>query len=83
MGSTIAHELGHQLGLFHTTERDGTSSSPVTTIAPCALAPGEEESDPELCPDGGNLMFWTSGGQPQTSLNVDQDEVLDRNPIVY
>jgi hypothetical protein len=81
MGSTIAHELGHQLGLAHTTEEDSTTSSSITDVISCARE-GSDSSDPDLCPDGENLMFWTSGDAPQEELSVSQVEVMIHNPII-
>lgn len=47
IGTTIAHESGHFLGLFHSTESDGGHDALTDT----------NEHDP------GNLMYWTSSAQ--------------------
>lgn len=83
MASTIAHELGHQLGLFHTTEDDGFSASPIEDHGVCEIAAGAEEALPEDCVDGRNLMFWVSGDEPQETLSRTQVQVLNGSPIVY
>lgn len=83
MASTIAHELGHQLGLFHTTEDDGFSASPIEDHGVCELAAGAQQALPEDCVDGRNLMFWVAGDEPQETLSRTQVLVLNGSPIVY
>lgn len=67
LGRTLAHELGHYLGLFHTSEADGTVLDPLSDTPEC-------RAERDLAGDGlsiddcegagaDNLMFWakTSG----------------------
>ncbi|HKU38891.1 MAG TPA: hypothetical protein VJR89_12110 [Polyangiales bacterium] len=63
LGRALAHELGHALGLFHTTERDGTTFDPFDDTPSCELdrdrnGNGLEASE---CQGAGadNLMFPT------------------------
>jgi hypothetical protein len=73
LGRTIAHELGHLMGLFHTTELDGIVIDPLPDTDSCA---------PTRADDGctGNLMFPTTDAT-STTLTEDQREVL-RSAIV-
>ena len=73
LGLTIAHETGHSMGLYHTSERDGSQHDTIYDTPTCA---GGSES---ACPDGTNLMFW-SGHYP--NLSAGQAYVLRRSPIV-
>ena len=73
LGLTIAHETGHSMGLWHTSERDGSQHDTIYDTPTCA---GGSES---ACPDGTNLMFW-SGHYP--NLSAGQAYVLRRSPIV-
>lgn len=83
---TMAHEAGHYLGLFHTSEASGKSFDPLLDTAPC---PSKFDSDGDgylsakECQGMGadNLMFWLAGGA-QTVLSADQRYVLVRNPMV-
>ena len=47
LGEVLAHEIGHYLGLYHTTEKDGMSFDPI------------EDTESDVAD---NLMFWAFGG---------------------
>ena len=38
LGETVAHEMGHWLGLFHTTEAAGSSFDPLSDTAQCPIS---------------------------------------------
>lgn len=66
MGDDMAHETGHALGLFHTTESDGTTHDPISDTLECDAA--TMNANPGNCPDSGNVMFWLlEGGSPTFS----------------
>ena len=70
LGRTLAHELGHYLGLFHTTE------------APPASGPGAYDAIPDTQDgDANNLMHWspTAGSG---KLSPQQIDVLHGHPLV-
>ncbi len=89
---TAAHEIGHFLGLFHTTERSGKSFD-VLDDTPMCVAPPEDadehgvlpdiEVTPENCPDGFNLMFplARSDDKPGITLTNHQRFVLINSPL--
>ncbi|MAC28126.1 MAG: hypothetical protein CMH59_16855, partial [Myxococcales bacterium] len=76
----LAHEFGHYLGLFHTTEADGTRIEPLGDTPAC---PVENDADgdgfllPEECVGAGgdNLMFWAAGGD---GLSAEQRGLVRR-----
>lgn len=64
----VAHEIAHQLGLFHTTELSGTIFDPIADT-------------PEGPID--NLMFWDPSVFPDGFvLSPEQGRVLRNNPLV-
>ena len=66
LGNVMAHELGHYLGLFHSTEKDA--------IFHDTLVDTEEN-------DGENLMFWGWSAN-QMMLSESQSYVLRSHPMV-
>ena len=86
LGGVIAHEVGHQLGLFHTTESDGSS---LETLADTPLCPASADLDgdgvftAEECEefDAPNFMFWTAGPFTQETSTPSQVRVLARTPV--
>lgn len=81
MGETMAHEIGHQLGLFHTTEEDGLGHDGITDTPECGVefdADGDGELTAEECESSGgrNFMFWTSAEFGQFDMSPIQAMVL-------
>jgi hypothetical protein len=93
LGETAAHEMGHQLGLFHPTEQEGTSFDIISDTAECPNSRDNDsngEMSAEECDGygGENVMFWTawssssrSAGKKQETLSSYQQKVLKYSPI--
>ncbi|MFU8806266.1 MAG: hypothetical protein ACNA8W_20815 [Bradymonadaceae bacterium] len=88
-GDTIAHEIAHFLGLFHTSEDNGMEHDPLLDTPECTTAQdtnGDGTLSSEECIDHGadNNMFWSSfaDGSRSTLLTSDQRFVLMNNPLI-
>jgi len=86
LGETAAHEMGHQLGLFHTTESGGTVFDILTDTAECRN--GNISAEDCEGYGGDNVMFWTawntssrSAGKKQETLSSHQQHVLKYSPL--
>jgi len=76
----MAHEVGHYLGLFHTSEGDGTVLDPLPDTPACGIendADGDGTVFAFECEGLGadNLMFWGSNGD---EVSAQQREVVQR-----
>ena len=88
LAQTVAHEVGHFLGLFHTTERNGRSHDELDSTPECPASrdrDGDGEVDERECRDFGshNLMFWT--GSPDWEdvvLTPEQVRTMRYHPSV-
>jgi hypothetical protein len=85
----LAHETGHWLGLFHTTESGGTSFDPLPDTPQCPQVPYDTNHngimEPQECMslDATNLMFWLDVEQTLSPLlTPNQQFVILRNPVV-
>lgn len=84
LGRTLAHEIGHYLGLFHTSEANGCVREVLEDTAACLPEDdvGGDGLDAVDCAEKGadNLMFFarTNG----TVLTPEQIEVLRSAPIL-
>jgi Cys-rich repeat protein len=84
LGQTMAHEGGHYLGLFHTSESNGTSHDPLPDTAQCK-ASNDGDFDgyvtTQECAGKGaeNFMFWLAD-ENASQVSVEQGRVLRRNP---
>jgi hypothetical protein len=80
----LFHELGHQLGLFHTSESDGSSIEPLRDTAVCGPEL-DRDGDGVLraaeCADHGadNLMFWEGDGD---RLSAEQRSILRQSLVL-
>ncbi len=68
LGRAMAHEIGHYLGLFHTTEETLSGQTAVHDNLP---------DTPVLDPD--NLMFWLVNDTSMGKLTTQQADVLHHN----
>lgn len=78
--ATIVHELGHFIGLEHTTEFGGSGDALSDTPTCTSTGKGELSS----CPDFDNLMFPTTsvGSAPrEVVVSPTQKRVMTRSPI--
>ena len=84
VGKIMAHEGGHFLGLYHTTESNGSQNDTLDDTPNCGIASDADNSgtlSTSECPDGTNVMFWTLT-DGTASMSGDQSWVLVRNPAV-
>ena len=88
MAEFTLHEIGHFLGLYHTTEQlfDGHDVLPDTPECDDSFdsdgagTPGI--ADIEECPDGLNIMFWSNDlSTVKAPLSNDQRQVVYYSPI--
>ena len=84
-GEVIAHEVGHQLGLFHTSEQTGDVHDQLSDTATCTNDQnGDGFVDGNECWANGsakNLMFWQATGA--VTLSNQQGAVMRANPGVF
>ena len=93
LGETAAHEMGHQLGLFHVSESGGTRFDILSDTPECAISRDTNSSgtiSAEECDGYGaeNLMFWTAwssssqaAGKKNDTLSSYQQNVLKYSPM--
>lgn len=79
LGRLWAHELGHFLGLYHTTENDAVAADPLSDTAFCGAG---LTSNPAACPDADNLMFPTNIVRSPGILSEGQRRVLRTSPLL-
>lgn len=85
VGRIMAHEGGHFLGLFHTTEKDGSRFDPLDDTPECGTendANGDGTMNTVECAADGsdNMMWWTLTPDTATTSD-DQGFVLRSNPV--
>ena len=73
---TILHEMGHFVGLNHTSEYDGTEFDPLSDTPKC---PRQRQASTR-CPDEGNLMFTGAFANPPILSNA-QKNVFRASPV--
>jgi hypothetical protein len=73
-GIVLAHEIGHYLGLFHTSEQFGQGYDPLADTPQCT------SGFPDDCPDIDNLMFPLAGIS-HTEVTAQQTHVIKANPL--
>ena len=89
IGFVCSHELGHWLGLFHTTESGGTTFDPLPDTAQCSAGTYDVNHDGIVTAtecsgvDGSNLMFWATDASVSLGLMTpNQGFVMLRHPLV-
>ncbi len=86
-GDTMAHEMGHCMGLFHTTERGGSWFDPIADTPQCDAATYDLNGDGVVSAaecqsaDGANIMFWAAASFSQETATGTQKHVLSLNPV--
>jgi hypothetical protein len=86
LARVIAHEIGHHLGLFHTTEMAGYVLDPLPDTPECRIdrdGDGDGQIGVQECVGLGadNLMFWELGGG--TAITREQAAVVRSAAILY
>jgi hypothetical protein len=78
LGQVLAHEVGHYLGLFHTSESGGARYDPLEDTPECSPQQWRNFGG---CPDLTNLMF-PFAGNGHIEVTDGQGSVFHANPLV-
>lgn len=78
----MAHETGHFLGLFHTTETTGDAFDPIGDTPECPQDDGAAEDGDCAGKGVENLMWWNYSPATMESFSADQAWVLQRSAVV-
>lgn len=82
--TTVWHEAGHLLGLYHTTEATGDLFDLIADTPECDIAAYDTDGDGGIysdeCPDGGNFMFHDTDG---LEMSAGQAWQIRRHPLLY
>jgi hypothetical protein len=73
LATTCTHEIGHYLGLYHTSELAGDAFDPIPDTPEC-------HSGDSYCPDASNIMFPQGGGS-RTMFTQGQAFVIKGHPL--
>jgi hypothetical protein len=73
MASTIAHEIGHYLGLYHTSESSGTQHDPIPDSPMCDGSVCSQEFEDNIMSSG--------GGASRNKLTEGQAFVVKQHPL--
>jgi hypothetical protein len=77
VGQTLAHEVGHFIGLFHTSEQQGGGQDQLADTPSC-----DTRNTPlQSCPDAGNLMFPIALFRSFVELSDGQILIARANPL--
>lgn len=85
MARILAHEGMHFMGLFHTSEKDGSLYDPLADTAECTTdTDGNGTFSASECAGSGadNLMWW-SASETSVSLSADQSWVVQRSAAAH
>jgi hypothetical protein len=77
---TMFHEMGHFVGLSHTTEFSGDASDPLAETPVCNSI-GKSKEEQETCPDRNNVMFPAGSAGDLIELTPTQKRVYRGSPI--
>ena len=80
VGQVLAHELGHFLGLFHTTEQSGGQTDHLADTPECADI---SRGNLGACPDYENLMFPIAAPRSDLVVSEGQSVILRANPLTH
>lgn len=78
VGQVLAHELGHYLGLFHTTEQSGGQFDQLEDTERCSTI---ENGNLAACADYNNLMFPIAAIRTSLELSDGQVSIIRANPL--
>lgn len=79
LSSSLSHEVGHYLGLYHTSEKDGADHDPISDTDQCdEIYTCEQEFERNIM----TSAFWLTGPpSKRDTLTAQQGKIVRRHPL--